>query len=204
MAQRTGEKAAGTASGIEQNFTGLWVDAVDHEGGDSSRRVIFACVAGGLKVGEDLLVNVPKMLTIGEVVKINPIDFVDHLPHQLAGFHIIVSVLEHVFDHAAALARLSCRRQVLQGWEKLAIHEGQQFIPGYAFGVSCPIPPLELGGNRRAIIVLHQVQLLILVVDDFQEEHPAQLADALRIAIDAGILAHDVLNGFNDGADGHI
>jgi hypothetical protein len=63
---------------------------------------------------------------------------------------------------------------------------------------------LELGRNRRAVIVLHQLQLLILVVDDFQEEHPAQLADALGIAIDAGILAHDVLNGFNDGAYGHI
>ena len=109
MAQRTGEKAAGAASGIEQNFTGLGVDAVDHEGGDSARRVIFACVAGRLQVGEDLLVNVAEMLTIGEVVKIDPVDLVDHLPHQLAGFHIIVGVLEHVLDHAAAIARLACR-----------------------------------------------------------------------------------------------
>jgi putative restriction endonuclease len=29
------------------------------------------------------------------------------------------------------------------------------------------------------------------------------LADALGIAIDASVLAHDVLNGFDDGADGH-
>ncbi len=27
--------------------------------------------------------------------------------------------------------------------------------------------------------------------------------DALRVAIDAGVLAHDVLNGFDDVADGH-
>jgi hypothetical protein len=38
--------------------------------------------------------------------------------------------------------------------------------------------------------------LLILIVDDFQEEHPAELGDALGVAINAGVLAHDVLDGF--------
>jgi hypothetical protein len=32
---------------------------------------------------------------------------------------------------------------------------------------------------------LHELQLLILVVNDFEEEHPAELRDALGIAIDA-------------------
>jgi hypothetical protein len=29
------------------------------------------------------------------------------------------------------------------------------------------------------------------------------LADALRVTIHAGVLAHDVLDGFDEGADGH-
>ena len=38
---------------------------------------------------------------------------------------------------------------------------------------------------------------------DHEEEHPAQLTDALGVAVDAGVLAHDVLDGFDEGADGH-
>ena len=50
---------------------------------------------------------------------------------------------------------------------------------------------------------MHYFQFLILVVDDLEKKHPAQLADALGIAIDAGVLAHDVLDGLDEGADGH-
>ena len=50
---------------------------------------------------------------------------------------------------------------------------------------------------------MQHLQFLVLVVNDLKEEHPAQLADALRIAIDAGVLAHDVLDRFDDGADRH-
>jgi hypothetical protein len=38
-------------------------------------------------------------------------------------------------------------------------------------------------------------------VDDFQKEHPAELGEALGVAVDAHVLAHDVLNGF-DGVSG--
>jgi hypothetical protein len=50
---------------------------------------------------------------------------------------------------------------------------------------------------------LSNFEFLILIVDDLEEEHPAQLADALGVAINASVLAHDVLDGFDDGADGH-
>ena len=48
-----------------------------------------------------------------------------------------------------------------------------------------------------------QLELLVLVVDDLEEEHPAELGDALGVAIDADVLAHDVLDGFDGVADGH-
>jgi hypothetical protein len=62
---------------------------------------------------------------------------------------------------------------------------------------------LQAVGDGRAVVVLQEFEFLILVVDDLEEEHPAQLADALGVAIDAGVLAHDVLDGFDEGADGH-
>ena len=79
----------------------------------------------------------------------------------------------------------------------------EQLLAGDALGVRRPGAPLIFLRDRRAVVVLRQFEFLILVVDDLEEEHPAELADALGIAIDAGVLAHDVLNGFDGGANGH-
>jgi hypothetical protein len=38
--------------------------------------------------------------------------------------------------------------------------------------------------------------LLLLIIENFKKEEPDKLADALGIAIDAYVLAHDVLNSF--------
>ena len=79
----------------------------------------------------------------------------------------------------------------------------EQLVAGDALGVGGPGAPLEVLRDGRAVAVLHQLQLLILVVDDLEEEHPAKLGDALGVAIDADVLAHDVLDGFDGVADGH-
>ena len=71
VADGAGEKAAGAAGGVEQDFAGLGVDAVDHEGGDGARGVVLAGVAGALQVVEDLLVDVAEVLALGEVVEVD-------------------------------------------------------------------------------------------------------------------------------------
>ena len=91
--------------------------------------------------------------------------------------------------------------QFLEGGEELVVDEVEQLVAGDAFGVGGPGAPLELLRDGRAVVVLHQLQLLVLVVDDLEEEHPAELGDALGVAIDADVLAHDVLNGFDGGAE---
>jgi hypothetical protein len=45
--------------------------------------------------------------------------------------------------------------------------------------------------------------LLILVVDDLEKKHPAELGDALGVAIDAGVLAHNVLDRLDCVANRH-
>ena len=94
-------------AGSNRISPGLRVDAVDHERGDGARRVVFARVAGALQVVEDLLVDVAEVLALGQVVEVDLVDLVDDLPHQLAGLHVVVGVLEHVADDAAAVARLA-------------------------------------------------------------------------------------------------
>jgi hypothetical protein len=46
------------------------------------------------------------------------------------------------------------------------------------------------------VVVAGEFQLFFLVVEDLQEQQPGDLLDALRVAVDAGVLAHDVLDGF--------
>lgn len=77
-------------------------------------------------------------------------------------------------------------------------------VGGYALGIRRPGAPLVRRRDRGGVIIPHQLQFLVLVVDNLEEEHPAQLANALSVAIDAGVLAHDVLDGFDEGADGHV
>ena len=77
-------------------------------------------------------------------------------------------------------------------------------MPGDTFGVGCPATPLKILRDGRGIVVAHQFKLLVLVVDDLEEEHPAKLGNALCVTIDARVLAHDVLNGFYGVTDGHV
>ena len=92
---------------------GLGIDAIDHEGGDGARRVVLAGVAGALQVVEDLLVDVAEVLAFGEIVEVDLVDLVDDLPHQLAGLHVVVGVLEHIAHDAASVAALPCDRKLL-------------------------------------------------------------------------------------------
>ena len=125
MADGAGEEAAGAAGRVEQDLAGLRVDAVDHEGGDGARRVVLARVAGALQVVEDLLVDVAEVLALGQVVEVDLVDLVDHLPHELAGLHVVVGVLEDVAHDAAAVARLAAGGQLLERGEQLVVDEGR-------------------------------------------------------------------------------
>ena len=181
----------------------MWVDAVHHEGGDGPRGVVFAGIAGALEVVEDLLVDVAEVLALGEIIEVDAADLVDHLTHELPGFHVIVGILEDLANDPSAVAGFACRREFLERRKKFGVDERKQLFAGNALRVGGPGAPLVFLRNRRAIAVLHQLKLLILVIDDLEEKHPAELGDALGIAIDTDILAHDVLDGLDGITDGH-
>ena len=102
VADGAGEEAAGAARRIEQGLARLGVDHPDHERGHGARRVVLARVAGRLQVVEQLLVDVAEVPSVGEVVEVDAVDLVDDLPQQVAGFHVVVGVLEHVSHDAGA------------------------------------------------------------------------------------------------------
>ena len=202
MTDGTGQEPAGAASRIEQRLTRFRVDHPRHERGHGARRVVFARVAGRLQVVQDLLVDVAEVPARSQVVEIDAVDLVNDLPHQLAGLHVVVGIPEHGAQDVRA--RAGPRRELLQLRKEIAVDEVEQLLARDAFRVGGPVPPTQMDRDRRAVAVLEKFELLVLVVDDLEEEHPAQLADTLRIAIDACVLAHDVLNGFDEGTDRHL
>ena len=66
------------------------------------------------------------------------------------------------------------------------------------------VGPAEVLRERRLVVVAEEFELLLAVVEDLEEEHPAELLEALGVAVGAGVLAHDVLDGFDEVGDvGH-
>ena len=123
VADRAGQEAAGAAGRVEQDFAGARVDLPRHEGGDGAGGVVLARVAGRLQVVEDLFVDVAEVLALGEVVEVDAVDAVDHLPHELAGLHVVVGVLEDVAHGARARRRGG---ELLEGREEVVVDEVQE------------------------------------------------------------------------------
>ena len=78
-----------------------------------------------MQVVENLLVDVSEILAFGQVVEIDPVDLVDHLAHQLTGFHVVVGIFEHGADDAASVAVRPCHPEVLQSREQVVVYEGK-------------------------------------------------------------------------------
>jgi hypothetical protein len=83
------------------------VYAVYHERPDRARRVVFTCIAGVPQVIKDLFVDVAEVLPLGEIIRVNFVNFVNDLPHELAGLHAVVGILEHAFNHTTTKSLFS-------------------------------------------------------------------------------------------------
>jgi hypothetical protein len=66
-----------------------------------------------------------------------------------------------------------------------------------------PVAPAEFLREGRTIIITGHLQLGFLRVEDFQEQHPRKLGQALGVTVHAHVFAHDVLDGFDGGGEGH-
>src|SRR5664280_198107 len=155
-------------------------------------------------VYEQLLIHVAKVLSLSQVVEIDLVDLVDHLPEQVSRLHVVVGVLEHTPHNATTLLVCSDDREFLQARKQLVVDEVEQSVSGHPLGVCSPRPPAQVHWQRRGVAALHQLELLILVIKDLEKEHPAQLRNPLRVAVDAHVLPHDVLDPFDRRSDAHV
>ena len=169
MLDGAGQDAAGAAGGVQYRLAQLGVSHVHHELGDGAGRVVFARVAGVLEVAEDLLVDVAEQVPVVGAVEVDLVQRVDDLPHEGAGLHVVVGILEHGLDHEATGVGVGAEGQVLERAEQGVVDEVQQFIAGDALRVGRPGAPAELGRDGGLVAALHQLVLLLPVIEDLQE-----------------------------------
>ncbi|MDT4839834.1 hypothetical protein FQZ97_736350 [compost metagenome] len=198
------QKAAGAGGGVEHHFAQLRVDHVHHELSDSAWRVELARIAGALQVLEDLFVQIVELVAFGLAIEIDAIELVDYLAQKVAAFHVVVGVFEHAADHVATRVAHRVGAQLFELGEELVVHKVEQGLAGHALGVCGPVAPAQVFGNRAVVTVAREFKLFFQGVEDLEEQQPGELADALGVAVDADVLAHDVLDGFDDGGEvGH-
>lgn len=151
-----------------------------------------------MQVAQDLLVDVAKQVALAAVGKVDLVELVDHLLEQGAVLHIVEGIRERLFHHIATGVEIDIGRLVFQAVEQIIVDEVEQGITGQPFAVGRPVAPQETLGDGAAVVILLKLQLLFLCVEHFQKQQPGELAETLGIAVDTGVLAHDVLNGFDD------
>ena len=133
-------------------------------------------------------------------VEVDLVELIQHLADDGAVLHVVVRAFEDIAeDHSAAVAGGDV--DVAEAGEEHAVDEVLEFVASHAFGVGGPVSPLEFCGDDGLVVVLKKFKLLVFVVDDLEGDHPAELFDALGVAGDALVLAHDVLKRLDDVAD---
>ena len=197
--QPTDDEPARTAGEIRHAFAELRRDHLRHEVGDGAGRVKFARASGGLQLLQDRFVNVAEGVDILVAGQVDSLDDVHDLPKQHAVFHILVRVLEDALDDALFRGHIGRDGKFLQRLEKL-VHEGKQLVARQRVPSIVgfrPVPPAVFLGNDGSIAVVVTFPFFFLGVIDLEEQHPDDLLDALGVAVDAGIVPHDVPQFFD-------
>ena len=140
------------------------------------------------------------------VVEVEAIELVDDLPHFIAGLHVVVRTVEDFLHQRGALRGVRGLEILQRGEEAVGgmVDEEDEFLAGDALGVGRPVPPVEFLGDDGLVTVTDEFELLVLVIEDFEKEQPAELLQPLSVARDATVLPHNVAHVFDDGGDvGH-
>jgi hypothetical protein len=200
------EEAAGACGGVEHAVAQARIRHLRHELGDGAGRVVFAFVPGIPQFQEDGLIDGAEDMAVVGVVEVEAVELVDDLPHLVAGLHVVVRAVEDLTDKHCTLRRVRGFELAEVGEEAVGgvVDEEDEFIAGDALGIGGPVPPLELLRDNGLVAVAEEFEFLVFIVQDFQEEHPAELLQPLGIARDSTVLPHDVADVFDDGGDvGH-
>ena len=214
MLERLDEKAAGAAGRIENHFAELRIDDFDHEADDGTRGVELAGVAGGVAhLFEHGLVEMAEGVDLVAAGEVDVVDFVDHVAEQIAVDHAVDRAFEDGGDDVAPVAAVGALQAAQIGEQArpfgavrtdgfFVIHEGDQLVAGDSFRLRRPIAPaIRRFESRTKALAAHLGFLfanLLHVVEEFEKHDPGEHRQAVQVAVEPFVLAHDVAAGLDD------
>ena len=209
LAKLAGDEAARAAGKVRHLFANPRLNHPRHEVGHGAGRVELARGTGALQLLENALVDFVEGVALLVVGQIQLVDDVDDLPQQHAVLHVLVGVREHRLHDGLFDGRLRRHPDALNerfpagvldvlaleyGKERV-VDKAKQLVAGHGAAGLVIVRPVGPAAHLRedghiALVVKRPVLLLRVV--DLQKQHPRDLLDALCIAFDARVIAHDV------------
>ena len=189
------DEAAGAAGEVGHRLADLRGDHLRHEIGDGAGRVELACGARALKLLEDRLVDFAEGVALLVVGEVEVVDHVHDLAEEDAVLHVVVGVGEGGLHDGLADGRGGGDGQFLQRGEEGVVDEVEEPVAGHGGAgavVGGPVRPAARLGDDGIVAVVVPFPVFLLGVVHLQEEHPRDLLDALGVAVDARVVAHDV------------
>ncbi len=199
-----GEEASGAAGEVCHCFADLGADDFCHEVGDGAGGVEFAGGAGALEFFEDVFVDVAEGVAFFVAFEVEFVDDIDDLSEEDAVFHIVVGIGEGGLDDGFFEGCFGGDGETFEGGKEGVVDEVEEGVAGHGFAgavVFCPGAPTAVLRDDGGVVLVVYLPVGFFGVVDFEEEHPCHLFNALGIAVDTGVVPHDVANTFDEGGE---
>ena len=208
LLEPAGDEAAGAAGKVRHGLPDPGTHTLRHELRHRAGRIELTGAASTLQLFQDGLVDLPEGVALLIVGEIQLVDDVEHLPQQHAVLHVLVGVGKGGLHDGLLDGRLRRDRDAMDQdvsvtvgdvpafkyREQGVVDEIQERVTGQALAglVMGPVAPAAGLRDDGDIVVLIKFPVLLLGVVDFQKQHPCNLLEPLRVAVDARVVAHDV------------
>ena len=145
------------------------------------------------------------------------VQLVDDVAQEVTADHPVLHALEHGGDDIAPVVAVGAGEGAQVAEQAgalfavgaggfLVVDEGEQFVAGDAVGLGGPVAPavrrfdggLELLPGELGLALALEFQ----IIEEFQEHDPGEHRQAVEVAVEALVLAHDVARGLEESAEG--
>ncbi len=193
LVQGFDQEATGAAGGVEDHLTELGGDLLDHESDHRTRCVELTGVSGGVThLPQHGLVEERHGVHVVGGGEVDLVDLVDHVAQEIARQHPVMGLLEDGGEHVPGIVA-SSTGEVPEIREKFVVDELHQVLACLPVGIRSPVTPaVGLLDRRTEALPLGDRAVLLVPVECSEEEEPGELRYAVEVAVEAGVLSHDV------------
>jgi hypothetical protein len=215
--ERLDQEAARACRRVKHGFAETRIERLDHEADDGAGRVEFAGIARRVAhFPQHRFVQRAERVQFVAGGEVDAVDLVQQVAQQIAVDHPVLHALEHGGDHVAAFVAMGGREAAQVGEQPgtlcpiraggvlVLVDVGEQFVARDAVGLRCPVAPAvgrfdccaeRLAGHGGFVLAL-----ALQIVEEFQEHDPGQHRQAVKVAVEPLVLAHDIARRLQQAA----